>query len=68
MPYQQSDLDKINAALANPTEEVRHGDKSMKSRSVQELLAAKNDIANSIAKTTGQTPTRQLRIISNSGW
>jgi hypothetical protein len=68
MPYQQSDLDKLNAEIANPKEEVRHGDKSMRSRSVKELLAAKNDIANSLAKTTGQTPTRQLRIISDRGW
>lgn len=68
MAFSQSDADKIDAELTNPKEEVRHGDKSMRSRSVEELLAAKNVVDSEVAKATGRPITRQLRIISNSGW
>lgn len=68
MAYSQSDLDKINKELTNPKEEMRHGDKSMRSRPVKDLLTAKADVAGELAKASGQVVTRQLRIISDSGW
>ena len=68
MALTQADLDKIDAAIANPTEEVRQADRMSRKRPIKDELLARNLAAGQVAQTSGQPITRQLRIISNSGW
>lgn len=68
MALTQADLDRIDAAIANPTEETRHADRMSRKRPIQDELLARNLAAAQVAQTSGQKVTRQLRIISDSGW
>lgn len=68
MALSQNDLDKIDAAIANTTEETRHGDKMTRKRPIKDELLARNLVAGQVAQAGGQKINRQLRIISNSGW
>lgn len=64
----QSDLDAIDAAIANPNARVRYENREIDSRSIDDLLKARALEANSVANATGKTIIRQLRVRSCDGW
>lgn len=68
MALTQADLDKIDAAIANPNEETRHGDKMTRKRSIQDEILARNLVAGQVASAGGQKIVRQLRVVSDQGW
>ena len=68
MALTQVDLDRIDAAIANPTEETRQADRMTRKRPIQDEILARNLAAGQVAQAGGQKINRQLRIISDSGW
>ena len=64
----QSDLDVIDAAIAQGVQECRFSDRTVIYRSVSELLKAREIIAGSLADSTGTVRNRQTRLWSESGW
>lgn len=68
MALNQSDLDKIDAAIANTNEEVHQADRMVRKRTIQEEILARNIVAGEIAKTSGVKIVRHLRVVSDQGW
>jgi hypothetical protein len=65
MPVSQDDIDALNAALASGERLVRHGEKTVEYRSVDEILKARNDLVAQQQRELGQRTgplTRTTRI------
>ena len=68
MPFQQSDLDTVNAAISASVLEVRYPDGSVvRYQDLAALLRAKAEIQAELS-TTGTKIVRQVRPIVRSGW
>lgn len=68
MAWTQSDLDAIDKAIASGTEEVKFADRSVRYRSVSDLMKARAEIINNLAQQSGPKQTRQIRVFTDSGW
>lgn len=53
MAYSQSDLDALDRAIASSQLEVQYGDRRVKYRTMDELLSARQHVAQQIASTSG---------------
>lgn len=65
MPISQSDIDALNAAIAQGERQVRIGDKSVEYRSVDELIRARNELIRQQSEDlsrSGQARPRQTRL------
>lgn len=66
MAVSQADIDALNAALAKGERTVRHGDKMVEYRSVEELLAARDALQAQLTTdqnaANGTTRPRQTRL------
>lgn len=49
MAYTQADLDRLDAAIASSSLEVQYGDRRIRYRSMDELIAARNHVASQLA-------------------
>lgn len=67
MAFQQSDLDALNQAIANSTVEVRYRDRTVRYRSMQELLMAKETIEAELNAGSPKAP-RQVRFGTDNGF
>lgn len=54
MPVSQDDIDALNAALASGERLVRHGEKTVEYRSVDEILKARNALVAQQQRELGQ--------------
>lgn len=54
MAYTQTDLQRIEKAIATGTLEVEYADKRIKYRSIEELITARNEIQRSLQGTGGR--------------
>ena len=60
MAWTQTDLDAIKAAIAKGTLEVTHNGRTIRYRSMQDLIAAKREIESELnSSTTRLTPRYQ---------
>ncbi len=67
MAYSTSDLDAVNEAIANAVVEVRFRDRTVRYRSMQELLVAKEAIQAELE--AGLTkPPRMVRFATDNGF
>lgn len=66
MPVQQTDIDALNAAIANGERIVRLGNKTVEYRSVAELIAARNDLRSQMVGESGTRRPRQT-LLTQSG-
>lgn len=60
MAYTQSDLERIETAIAGAELEVQYADKRVKYRSMDELRTARSEILKGLQTTT--TPSRAFRL------
>lgn len=62
MAVTQADIDALNAAIAKGERIVRHGDKLVEYRSIEELLAARNALQAELAtlENPGGRPRQTL--------
>lgn len=67
MTYTTTQLDALKRALATGERRVSFGDKTLEYRSVDELQAAIRTVETEIARGTGVSPTRQIRITTSKG-
>lgn len=54
MAYSQADVDALDKAIASGTLSVQYGDRRVQYRSMDELLQARQHVANQIAASTGR--------------
>ncbi|WP_054075422.1 phage head-tail joining protein [Comamonas testosteroni] len=67
MTYTTTQLDALKRALATGERRVSFGDKTLEYRSVDELQAAIRTVETEIARGTGVSPMRQIRITTSKG-
>ena len=68
MPYTPEQLQALRDALANSVRRVRFGDREVEYRTVEELKAAISAAEAELAKTSGATITRQIRVSTEKGF
>ena len=66
--WTNDDLQAVMTAIASGQLEVRFADRTIRYRSIDELVKAKNIIENWLFENTGQVPIRQIRIYTDGGW
>lgn len=54
MAYTTADLDALDSAIASSTLEVQYNDRRVKYRSMDELLQARQHVANQLAAASGR--------------
>lgn len=59
MAVTQTDINNLNAAIANGERVVRLGDKMVEYRSIAELIQARNDLQAQMVASTGAGRPRQ---------
>lgn len=62
MPVLQSDIDALNAAIAQGERVVRKADKSIEFRSVDELIRARNDLVRQLGDEQNRRHPKQTRL------
>ena len=62
MTYTTTQLEALKRALATGERRVSFGDKTVEYRSVEELQAAIRTVEAEIARNTGASPKRQIRV------
>ena len=62
MTYTTTELDALKRALATGERRVSFGDKTIEYRSVEELQAAIRAVETEIARNSGKSLVRQLRV------
>lgn len=67
MTYTTTQLEALKRALATGERRVSFGDKTIEYRSVDELQAAIRTVETEIARGTGVSPKRQIRITTSKG-
>jgi hypothetical protein len=68
MTYTTTQLDALKKALATGERRVSFGDKTVEYRSVEELRDAIRTVEAELARTSGTTPKRQIRITTAKGF
>ena len=73
MAYTETQLQALEAALAQGERRVSFGDKTVEYRSVEELQAAIREVRKSISQQASATglwpgPTRQIRVTTSKGF
>ena len=64
MTYTTTELDALKRALATGERRVSFGDKTIEYRSVEELQTAIRTVETEIARNSGKSLVRQLRVIT----
>ena len=64
MTYTNSELDALKRALATGERRVSFGDKTIEYRSVEELQTAIRTVETEIARNSGKSLVRQLRVMT----
>ena len=68
MAYTESQLHALETALAKGERRVSFGDKTVEYRSVEELQTAIRTVEAEIARNTGASPKRQIRVTTAKGF
>ena len=68
MAYTEAQLQALETALAKGERRVSFGDKTVEYRSVEELQAAIRTVEAEIARNTGASPKRQIRVTTAKGF
>jgi hypothetical protein len=69
MAFTQTDLDRVNAAIASGAVHVQYADgRNVTYRSIEELKTAKAEIQAALGLPSGQPRTRQVRLYSGKGF
>ena len=67
MAWTQTDLDAVEAAIASGELEVQYSDKSVRYRSITELLRARDVLKSALAAAATTTPVpKQVRVVSKT--
>lgn len=64
MAWTQADLDRLNAALVSGTMRVVVDGREVTYQKRADLLAARNEVSQSLARAAGTVPIRRLKIYS----
>jgi hypothetical protein len=64
MTYTTTELDALKRALATGERRVSFGDKTIEYRSVEELQTAIRTVETEIARNSGKSLVRQLRVMT----
>jgi len=67
MAYTQSDLDRIDRAIARGSLEVRYADRLVKFRTLDELLTAKREIQRELVAATGSAGRPRATLLRSAG-
>jgi hypothetical protein len=68
MPWQPSDLQTIDSAIASGAKVVRFQDRTIEYQSISDLMKARTEINNYLMSLTTPPPTRQIRVFTDKGW
>jgi multidrug resistance efflux pump len=68
MSYTTTQLDALKKALATGERRVSFGDKTVEYRSVEELQAAIRTVEAELARASGTTRKRQIRVTTSKGF
>lgn len=70
MSFTQADLDNLDAAIKSGVTEVRFQDRTVRYKSVQDMLAERTLIYTSLnpGGDSGPGPLRQYRVFTDRGW
>ena len=66
--WTQTDLRNITLAIASGQLEVRFNDRTIRYRSIDDLVKAKAVIENYLFQESSDVPVRQIRIWTNGGF
>jgi hypothetical protein len=68
MAYTPDDLIVIERAIASGTRRVRFSDREVEYQSMQDLMAARSDIAAAVLDLSTKPVVRQIRIYTEKGF
>lgn len=68
MSYTTTQLDALKKALATGERRVSFGDKTVEYRSVEELREAIRTVEAELARTSGTSSKRQIRVTTSKGF
>lgn len=68
MTYTSEQLDALKRALATGERRVSFGDKMVEYRSIEELQAAMRTVKAELARDTGKSTKRQIRVTTAKGF
>ena len=68
MSYTTTQLDALKKALATGERRVSFGDKTVEYRSIEELREAIRTVEAELARTSGATRKRQIRVTTSKGF
>jgi len=66
--WSQTDLQNITAAIASGQLEIRFNDRTIRYRSIDDLVKAKSVVENYLFQQSADVPVRQIRIWTGDGW
>lgn len=67
MAYRQTDLDRLKRAIARGQLEVRYADRTIRYRSLDELLTVKRDMERELAAASGTAPRPRSTLLRSAG-
>jgi hypothetical protein len=67
MAYMQSQLDKLDAAIARGELEVSDGDTRVRYRSIDDMIKARNHIVSLLNASSGDGPSKLVRVNVSKG-
>jgi hypothetical protein len=68
MPFTQTDLANLDTLYKQGAKQVRFQDRTFELQSIDDYIKLRNLMNNDIAQSGGQTPVRQVRVYTTSGW
>ena len=66
--WSQTDLQNITAAIASGQLEIRFNDRTIRYRSIDDLVKAKSVVENYLFQQSADVPVRQIRIWTGDAW
>lgn len=66
--FKQTDLDALDTALAQGVAEVRFADRVVRYRGVDEILKAREVVAQGLEQQNGTSSRKQIRVFTTPGW
>ncbi|CAM2154429.1 GpW [Paraburkholderia tropica] len=67
MAYTQADLDRLKRAIARGQLEVRYADRTIRYRSLDELMTVKREMERELAAASGATPRPRSTLVRSAG-
>lgn len=69
MPWTSADLATLDQAIASGVSEVHYADRTVRYQKTEDLLTARTEIVNYLAKTGGTAPqTRMVKVYTKTGY